>query len=112
MSEVKDSVLSSNFTVAWEQVFGEKFINSVIKAMKQNKENTVKKDNFILERLLGCEVLFGDTLYHVHYIYHAGAVAHLVFHRLKIFQDKAIVLRVRGRHNVFIRIRRKYTRIP
>ena len=37
------------------------------------------KDNvFTLERLLGCEVLFGDTLYHVNYIYYAGTVGHLV----------------------------------
>ena len=89
MSDVKGGILSNNFTVTWEQVFGEKFIDSVIKAMKQNtdivsktvkqnKTNTVKNDTFTLERLLGCEVLFGDTLYHVHYIYHAGAVAHLV----------------------------------
>jgi len=81
--------LSNNFTVTWEQVFGEKFIDSVIKAMKQNtdivsktvkqnKDNAVENDTFALNRLLGCEVLFGDTLYHVHYIYHAGAVAHLV----------------------------------
>lgn len=38
----------------------------------------VKDNVFTLERLLGCEVLFGDTLYHVNYIYHAGAVGHLV----------------------------------
>lgn len=56
MSDIKDSVLSSNFTTTWEQVFGEKFIDSVIKAMKQNKESLMKKDNFTLERLLGCEV--------------------------------------------------------
>ena len=55
-SDIKDSVLSSNFTVAWEQVFGEKFADSVSKAVKQNKENLMKKDNFTLERLLGCEV--------------------------------------------------------
>lgn len=37
------------------------------------------KDNiFILERLLGCKVLFGDALYHVNYIYYAGTVGHLV----------------------------------
>ena len=59
--------LSNNFTVTWEQVFGEKFIDSVIKAMKQNtdivsktvkqnKENNMKNDTFTLERLLGCEV--------------------------------------------------------
>lgn len=73
-----NNVLSNNFTVAWEQVFGEKFIDSVYKAVKQNKGKTMKKDNFTLERLLGCEVLFGDTLYHVHYIYYAGTVGHLV----------------------------------
>lgn len=66
-SDVKDSVLSNNFTVAWEQVFGEKFVDSVIKAVKQNKtivskavkhnkEKTMKNDTFALERLLGCEV--------------------------------------------------------
>ena len=73
-----DNTLSNNFTVAWEQVFGEKFIDSVSKAVKQNKDNTMKSDTFTLERLLGCEVLFGDTLYHVNYIYYAGAVGHLV----------------------------------
>ena len=71
MSEVKDSVLSNNFTVTWEKVFGEKFVDSVSKAMKQNtdivsktvkqnKENTMKNDTFTLERLLGCEVKFTD----------------------------------------------------
>ena len=71
MSDVKDSVLSKNFTTAWEQVFSEKFADSVIKAMKQNtdivskavkqnKESLMKKDNFTLERLLGCEVLFSN----------------------------------------------------
>ena len=59
--------LSNNFTVTWEQVFGEKLVDSVSKAMKQNtdivsktvkqnKTNTVKNDTFKLERLLGCEV--------------------------------------------------------
>lgn len=38
----------------------------------------IKYNIFTLERLLGCEVLFGGTLYHVHYIYHAGVVGHLV----------------------------------
>lgn len=38
----------------------------------------VKDNVFTLERLLGCEVLFGDTLYHVNYIYYAGTVGHLV----------------------------------
>ena len=63
--------LSNNFTVTWEQVFGEKFIDSVIKAMKQNtdivsktvkqnKDNTMKNDTFTLERLLGCETEFSD----------------------------------------------------
>lgn len=73
-----DNTLSNNFTIAWAQVFGEKFIDSVYKAVKQNKDNTKKKDKFTLNRLLGCEVLFGDTLYHVNYIYYAGAVGHLV----------------------------------
>ena len=76
--DIKGSVLSNNFTVAWEQVFGEKFADSVSKAVKKNKGKTMKNDTFTLERLLGCEVLFGDTLYHVNYIYHAGAVGHLV----------------------------------
>ena len=41
--------------------------------VKGDQDNT-----FTLKRLLGCEVLFGDTLYHVNYIYYAGAVGHLV----------------------------------
>lgn len=53
-----NNTLSSNFTVTWEQVFGEKFVDSVIKAVKQNKDNTMKNDKFTLERLLGCEVEF------------------------------------------------------
>ena len=71
MSDVKGGILSNNFTVAWEQVFGEKFADSVIKAMKQNTDivsktvkqnetNTVKNDTFTLERLLGCEVEFSS----------------------------------------------------
>lgn len=78
MSDVKGGILSNNFTIAWEQVFGEAFVDSVIKAAKQNREGVVKNDIFTLERLLGCGVLFGDTLYYVHYIYHAGIVGHLV----------------------------------
>ena len=67
MSDVKGGILSNNFTVTWEQVFGEKFVDSVIKAVKQNtdivskavkhnKDNNMKNDTFTLERLLGCEV--------------------------------------------------------
>lgn len=45
-----------------------------------NKCNNTLSDNnrFTVGRLLGCEVLFDDTLYYVHYIYHAGIVGHLV----------------------------------
>ena len=56
MSEDKDSALSNNFTVTWEKVFGEKFVDSVSKAVNQNKDNNMKNDTFTLERLLGCEV--------------------------------------------------------
>lgn len=55
-----NTTLSNNFSVAWEQVFGEAFIDSVIKAVKQNKDNTINNDKFTLERLLGCEVEFSD----------------------------------------------------
>lgn len=41
-------------------------------------KSNVKDNVFTLERLLGCEVLFGDTLYHVNYIYYAGTIGHLV----------------------------------
>ena len=57
MSDVKGDILSNNFTVTWEQVFGEKFIDSVSKAVKQNTDNAVENDTFALNRLLGCEVL-------------------------------------------------------
>lgn len=55
-SDSKGGSLSKNFTVAWEQVFGEKFVDSVSKAIKQNNDSTMKNDTFKLERLLGCEV--------------------------------------------------------
>lgn len=59
-----DNTLSNNFTVAWEQVFGEKFIDSVYKAVKKNKVKTLKNEIFTLERLLGCEVkLFCERFY-------------------------------------------------
>lgn len=51
-----NTTLSNNFSVAWEQVFGEAFIDSVIKAVKQNRDSTINNDKFTLERLLGCEV--------------------------------------------------------
>lgn len=55
--DIKARILSNNFTVTWEKVFGEKFVDSVSKAVRQNKETTMKKDGvFTLERLLGCEV--------------------------------------------------------
>lgn len=41
--------------------------------VKSDKDNT-----FTLKRLLGCEVLFGDTIYYVIYIYYSGAVGQLV----------------------------------
>ena len=53
---VNNKALSNNFVVDWEQVFGEKFVDSVSKAVKKNKGNTMKNDTFTLERLLGCEV--------------------------------------------------------
>lgn len=51
-----------SFMVSWEKVFGEKFADSVYKAVKQNKDNAMKKDSvFTLERLLGCEVKINST---------------------------------------------------
>lgn len=72
------NTLSNNFTVVWEQVFGEKFIDSVCKAVKQNKDTIMKNDTFTLKRLLGCEVLFDCTTYYVNYIYYEGEVGNLV----------------------------------
>lgn len=78
-SDIKARILSNNFTVTWEQVFGEKFVDSVSKAVKQNKSNAMKKDGvFTLERLLGCEVLFDNESYYVNYTYCASGVGHLI----------------------------------
>ena len=66
-----------SFMVSWEKVFGENFVDSVSKAVKQYKTNIVKKDNFTLELLIGCEVLFHGNVYWVNDIYCINQDCHL-----------------------------------